>query len=142
MQHLTVVSPSVAAAVTVPKVAGSVPEPPAMSAGARVVWDRSARHAHEQGTLTEGTAPNFAAVCEYAARTEVSRTAMDAAEGTDAWPAMARIFQNFSHGLDVKMRGFRLAPNGLPMVKDEKAEKPKSALDKLKERRLEMVRKA
>jgi hypothetical protein len=133
-QHLTVVSASVAAAVTVPKVSGSMPDRPAMSAGARAVWERSAHHAHEAGTLTEATAANFAAVCEYATRVEVSRKAMDSAEGSDAWLGLARIFQNFSHALDVKMRGFRLAPNGLPMVKDEKAEKPKSALDRLKDR--------
>ena len=136
-QHLTVVSPSVAAAAKVPKVEGQPPAlPDGVSAAARKVWDRLAPLAHAAATLTEGTAADFAATSELAVQTAIAHKAVSAQKaGTPEWLACSRIYLAYARDLAVKLRAFRLAPNGLPMVSVEGQEKPKSALERLKERR-------
>ena len=59
--------------------------------------------------------------------------------GSDAWVPLSRLYLAYQRDLAVKLRAFRLAPNGLPMVKAEKDEKPQSALEKMRAKRLTLV---
>lgn len=139
-QHLTVVAPSVAAAAKVPTVGGQVPPAPAgLSAAARKVWARLAPLAHAEATLTGGTVADFAATCDLAVQAATAHAAVSRQKaGTPEWLACSRIYLAYARDLAVKLRAFRLAPNGLPMVKAEGQARPKSALEQLKARRQAM----
>jgi hypothetical protein len=136
-QHLTVVSPSVASKAKVPTVEGRPPSmPTGLTAPARKVWARLAPLAHTAATLTEATTSDFAATCELAVLASTAHTAVRAQKaGTPEWLACSRVYLAYARDLAVKLRAFRLAPNGLPMVSVEGQAKPKSALERLKERR-------
>jgi hypothetical protein len=120
---------------------GEMPLSPAsLSTEARAVWEWMAKHAWMEGTLTEATVSDFAATCELHVEAERAKVALQRQKtGTDEWQVFSRIYLAFGRDLKEKLRAFRLAPNGLPMVPIEKKdEKPKSALEQLKDRRQSM----
>lgn len=139
--NLTVVSPGKAASVVAPPVPdGLTVERPGLSPEAVVIWDALAPHAIREVTLTVGSRLDFAAFCEAVVEHERGRAALAMMRaGEDDWRKQQRVCLSSGAALKEWRRAYRLAPNGLPMVAPEaKAEKPKSALEKLKERRQSM----
>jgi len=118
-----------APAVTVP----AVPEPPSwLSADAATMWRALAPLAVERQTLTAATAHSFEVLC----RNVVLERRLAADPETVGGPNHRGILQR----VDAELLRFDLSPNGKPhgQAAGTAPEKPKSALERLKERRQQM----
>lgn len=124
--RLRVVEIGAAPVVTVP----AVPQPPSwLSADAATVWRTLAPLAVERQTLTAATAHSFEMLC----RNVVLERQLAADPKTVGGPNHRGILQR----VDAELLRFDLSPNGKPHGQPVGVapEKPKSALERLKERR-------
>lgn len=124
--------PTVSAPVVAAVVSPSGVVRPDLPADAVAVWHALAPLAVQAGTLTPGTAYAFAEMCSLAVWQKKVQAELEAQGLTDAGMRVGKVYLAASHQLDLKMKAFRIAPDGKPIVAVD-APKPKSALEKLKE---------
>ena len=98
---------------------------PEMSDEVALFWDALAPLAAERGTLLPTTAYEFRVMCELAVQQR--RALANIESGYGAYATLTKL-------LEGKLRAFKLAPTGRETGAPAK-EKPKSALDRLKEQR-------
>lgn len=117
-----------------PEEAAAIVAPVLADASFREIWDELAPLAKAEGTLVDSTQAEFRALVELAVehRRCHSKLLLLPA-GEKGHLELLRIYLPLTQRLEGKMRAFRLAPMGKP-INTEK-DKPKSALDRLKEQR-------
>lgn len=124
--------PTVLAPVVPPVASGSGVVRPEMPADAVTVWNRLAPDAEAAGTLTPATAYAFGQLCQLAVRQQKAGVEADVQGLTDVGMRVLKVYLAATALLDARMRAFRIAPKGEPLVAAQQA-KPKSALERLKE---------
>lgn len=106
--------------------------PDDLSKEERDVWQKLAPHAIERGTLTKATALGFELLCRNVVLERVIAKDAELVGGANHRGLIQRI--------DAGLLRFDLAPNGKPHGAVVKAEdRPKSALDRMREKRLTVV---
>jgi hypothetical protein len=113
---------------------GAVSKPKGLSRHAGRLWDELAPHAEREGTLTPAKAFEFAELCELAAELVLTRKAYQKEKAfTELKLKLGREYRGQIQRLEVKFRAFNLAPTGKEVATPD--EKPKSTLQRLRERR-------
>src|SRR4051812_38999916 len=131
------VSPShVPSAPPVLSVPAAVTKPDGLSAEVSLVWDVLASVATAEGTLVAATAYEFRELCELAVQQARVRDRFAAEpQITEFSLKLEKAYRGLTQRLEQKLRAFKLAPMGKEIAPAAGREKPKSALEQLKDRR-------
>jgi len=98
------------------------------------VYDELEPLARGQGTLIPATELEFRALCALVLiQRRSARSLLNAKRVDEQWRKLERTHDSLTRRLEVKLRSFRLAPVGEPMIAP--TEKPKTSLEALKARR-------
>jgi len=92
-----------------------------LEAAVQRVYEELAPRAREQGTLIPATEIEFRTLCRHVLiQRRVARSLLQAKKIDQHWRQLERSYDSITRRLEVKLRSFRLAPMGNPMIAPQK----------------------